>query len=117
VKTIVSGPVGSVTSTSISIECTPAYCPVARDEVFKQHLFKQIGDSIGRAAGQVVLRWILQKVVVVQTMSTNPINIKDNYDIMDFELSDEQMKQIDELTKTNYRIVDESLVQWCPNWD
>jgi diketogulonate reductase-like aldo/keto reductase len=55
--------------------------------------------------------------VVVKTMSTNPINIKDNYDIMDFELSDEQMKQIDELTKTNYRIVDESLVQWCPNWD
>lgn len=94
-----------------------AYCPVARGEVFKYRLFQEIGDAIGKTAGQVVLRWILQKGVTLQVMSTNPENIKNNYHLDDFTLSDAHMAQIDALTATQYRIVDESLVPWCPIWD
>ena len=49
-----------------------AYCSVARGEVFKRPLFAKIGAAYGKSAGQVVLRWILQKGVSVNVMSTNP---------------------------------------------
>ena len=68
-------------------------------------------------AGQVVLRWILQKGVSVNTMSTKPENIRANFDIMDFTLSSIDMDKIDALTKTNYRIVGKDLVPWAPDWD
>lgn len=94
-----------------------AYCPVARGEVFKYELFTTIGNAIGKTAGQVVLKWILQKGVTLQVMSTNPTNIQANYELDNWELSADHMAQINALTHTNYRIVDISLVPWCPTWD
>jgi len=59
----------------------------------------------------------VQQGVSVNTMSTNPVNIKNNYNIMDFELSAEDMTRISALTLQNYRIVDKTLVPWAPDWD
>ncbi len=94
-----------------------AYCPVARGQVFQYSLFDQIAQKHGKSSGQVVLRWILQKGVVTQVMSSNPKNIKLNYQIDDFELSQEDMLTIDELNQVNLRIVDRHLVPWAPEWD
>ncbi len=94
-----------------------AYSTVARGEVFKHPEFAKIGSTYGVTAGQVVLRWILQKGVSINTMSTKPANIKANYDIMGFVLSHVDMARIDALTKTNHRIVTEDLVPWAPEWD
>lgn len=94
-----------------------SYCSVARGEVFKQPVFDQLAKTYDRTAGQIVLRWILQQGVSVNTMSTNPENIKTNYDITDFELSADDMSRISELTKQNYRIVNKSIVPWAPEWD
>lgn len=94
-----------------------SYSSVARGEVFKYPLFAEIGEGYGKTAGQVVLRWILQKGVSVNTMSTKPENIRANFDIMDFTLSSIDMARIDALTHTNYRIVTSDLVPWAPEWD
>jgi 2,5-diketo-D-gluconate reductase B len=94
-----------------------SYCSVARGEVFKYPLFGEIGAAYGRTAGQVVLRWILQKGVSINTMSTKPANIRANFDVMDFTLSSIDMASIDAMTATNYRIVGEDLVPWAPQWD
>lgn len=94
-----------------------SYSSVARGEVFKQPLFADIGKVYGKNAGQVVLRWILQKGVSINTMSTKPENIRSNFDIMDFTLSSVDMARIDELTHRNYRIVTRDLVPWAPEWD
>ncbi len=94
-----------------------SYSSVARGEVFRYPDFAEIGKPYGKSAGQVVLRWILQKGVSVNTMSTNPVNIRANLDIMDFTLSSVDMARIDALTATNYRIVGEDLVPWAPQWD
>jgi 2,5-diketo-D-gluconate reductase B len=94
-----------------------SYCSVARGEVFKHPEFAEIGEGYGKSAGQVVLRWILQKGVSVNTMSTNPENIRANFDIMDFTLSCVDMARIEKLTHTGYRIVDKGLVPWAPDWD
>ncbi|MEM6461062.1 MAG: aldo/keto reductase [Pseudomonadota bacterium] len=94
-----------------------SYSSVARGEVFKHPLFAEIGEGYEKTAGQVVLRWILQKGVSVNTMSTNPENIRRNFDIMDFALSSVHMARIEKLTHTNYRIVTSDLVPWAPTWD
>lgn len=94
-----------------------AYCSVARGKVFDYPLFTELGEAYGRSPGQIVLRWILQKGVAVNTMSTKPDNIRANFDVMDFTLSSIDMARIDDLTKTNYRIVTRDLVKWAPDWD
>jgi 2,5-diketo-D-gluconate reductase B len=64
-----------------------------------------------------VLRWILQKGVPINTMSTKPENIRANFEVMDFTLSSIDMARIDALQRVGYRIVDKSLVPWAPDWD
>lgn len=94
-----------------------SYSSVARGEVFRHPEFAEIGASYGKTAGQVVLRWILQKGVSINTMSTNPDNIRANYDVMNFTLSSVDMARIEKKTQTDYRIVGKDLVPWAPDWD
>ena len=94
-----------------------SYCSVARGEVFKHPEFEKIGEGYGKSAAQVVLRWIIQKGVSINTMSTKPANIRANFDIMDFTLSSVDMERIEKLTHTGYRIVGQDLVPWAPDWD
>ncbi len=94
-----------------------SYCSVARGEVFKHPEFADIGQAYGKTAAQVVLRWILQKGVSINTMSTKQANIQANFDVMDFTLSSVDMAKIDAKTQIGYRIVDKTLVPWAPEWD
>ena len=71
----------------------------------------------GKTAAQVALRWILQKGVALNTMSTKAGNIKNNFEINDFSLSDDDMARIDALTANNFRVVTSDLVPWAPEWD
>lgn len=94
-----------------------SYASVARGEVFKHALFAEIGKGYEKSAAQVALRWILQKGVPLNTMSTKPDNIRANFEIMDFTLSSIDMERIDALTATGYRIVKTGLLPWVPEWD
>jgi 2,5-diketo-D-gluconate reductase B len=94
-----------------------SYCSVARGEVFKYGLFDEIGAGYGKSAAQVVLRWILQKGVSINTMSTKRANIQANFDVMDFTLSSIDMDRIEALTATNFRIVNRERVPDAPDFD
>ena len=94
-----------------------AYSSIARGKIFDYPLFAEIAAGYGKTAGQVALRWIVQKGVVVNTMSTKPDNIRANFDIMDFTLSSVDMARIDKLTHTNFRVVTKARVPWAPDWD
>jgi 2,5-diketo-D-gluconate reductase B len=94
-----------------------SYCSVARGEVFKYPLFAEIGAGYGKSAAQVVLRWILQTGVPINTMSTKAENIRANYEVMDFTLSSIDMARIDALNATNYRIVGKKSVPDAPDFD
>jgi len=94
-----------------------SYCSVARGEVFRHPLFDGIAAGYGKSAAQVVLRWILQKGVPVNTMSTKPANIRANFEVMDFTLSSVDLARIDALNAVGYRIVDRRLAPWAPAWD
>lgn len=94
-----------------------SYASVARGAVFEEPLFEELGRAYGRQAGQIVLRWILQKGVSINTMSTKPDNIRANFDVMDFTLSSVDMARIDALGARDYRIVDRAKSPFAPDWD
>ncbi len=94
-----------------------SYCSVARGEIFKYPELAEIGKKYGKSAAQVALRWILQKGVCINTMSTRVENIRANYNIMDFTLGDMDMARIDAKNHANYRIVTSDIAPWAPVWD
>ena len=53
-----------------------------------------IGKKYGKSAAQVALRWNVQRGVVVNAKSTKPERIRQNLDVFDFQLTDEEMKKI-----------------------
>ncbi|MGR3480647.1 aldo/keto reductase, partial [Salipiger marinus] len=94
-----------------------SYCSVARGEVFRHAIFAEIGAAYGKSAAQVVLRWILQTGVSINTMSTKPENIAANFDVMDFTLSSVDMARIGAMTATGHRVVSRDLVPYAPEFD
>lgn len=58
-----------------------------------------IADVHGVSSAQVILRWNLQRNIVVIPGSSNPDHIKENLDIFGFELSDDEMEQIKALNR------------------
>jgi diketogulonate reductase-like aldo/keto reductase len=58
-----------------------------------------IAKAHGVSAAQVILRWDLQRSIVVIPGSSNPNHIKENLDLFGFELTDEEMEQIGALDR------------------
>ena len=68
-------------------------------ELFNNSVIKKIANEHNVSSAQVILRWNLQKGVVVIPGSSNPEHIRENNDIYDFELTNKEMKQINDLDK------------------
>ena len=60
---------------------------------------KAIADAHGVSSAQVILRWDLQRGIVVIPGSSNPDHIRENLDLFGFELTDDEMKQIAQLDR------------------
>ncbi|HEX9018414.1 MAG TPA: aldo/keto reductase [Anaerolineaceae bacterium] len=65
-----------------------------KQNLFTHETLTQIASRHGKTVGQVVLRWNVQRGVVVIPKSTHKERIQENLDIFDFELSDGDMEQI-----------------------
>jgi len=94
-----------------------SYCSVARGKALQNPIIISIAQQYQRTPAQIVLKWILQKGISVNAMSTSDDNIRSNFRLSDFSLSNMDMARIDELGKQAYRIVDKHLVPWAPDWD
>ena len=73
-----------------------AWAPFAegRNNLFQNELLVAIGKKYGKSVGQVVLRWLMQRSFVALAKSTHKARIAENFDVFDFELSDDDMQQI-----------------------
>ena len=60
---------------------------------------KTIGDQYGMSIAQVILRWLIQRGIIVFPKSSAEGRMKENIDLFDFELSDEDMEKIKTLDK------------------
>lgn len=68
-------------------------------ELFNDETIVEIANNHNVTSAQVILRWNLQKGVVVIPGSSNPDHIKENTEIYDFELSEEEMNKINSLDR------------------
>ena len=67
--------------------------------LLEEPLFAELGKKYGKFAAQIILRWHMQDGNIVIPGSRNPDHIKANFDLFDFELTDEEMAQIAALNK------------------
>ena len=63
-------------------------------ELLTDGTITSIAQAHGVSAAQVILRWDLQRGVVVIPGSSNPDHIRENLDLFGFELTEEEMAQI-----------------------
>jgi 2,5-diketo-D-gluconate reductase A len=76
---------------------TEAWSPLAQGQVLEDPAIVEIAERHSRTTGQVVIRWHLQIGNVVIPKSVTPERIEQNFDVFDFELSDSEVKAINEL--------------------
>ncbi|MBQ8680724.1 MAG: aldo/keto reductase [Treponema sp.] len=90
--------------------------------LIEEPIFSELGKKYGKSPAQIILRWHTQMGFVVIPGSKNVEHIKDNFDIMDFTLTAEEMAGIAKLDKGEryYHRTDEQLVQfaaWKPEFE
>jgi len=86
-----------------------------RKGIFTNETLKSIGDKYGKSNAQVIVRWLIQRGVIVLAKSTHIDRMKQNIDVFDFELSDEDMKLIasmDEGSSAFFSHRDPKIVEW-----
>jgi 2,5-diketo-D-gluconate reductase B len=91
-----------------------AYSPLARGKVPRDETLRAIGEAHGKTAGQVALRWLLDKpnVSTIPKASSHERRVE-NFEVFDFELSDDERARIDALPKDE-RVIDPG---WAPDWE
>ena len=85
-----------------------AWAPFAegKHNIFQNEVLAEIGQKYGKANGQVILRWLMQRGIVVIPKSVHKNRMEENFDVFDFELSDEDMQTIAKLDKDESQFFD-----------
>lgn len=65
-----------------------------KNNIFGNEVLNEIGAKYGKSAAQVILRFLIQSDVVVIPKSTHKERMEENFNVFDFELSDEDMSRI-----------------------
>lgn len=74
-----------------------AWGPLGQGNLISEPTINHIADKHGKTAAQVMIRWHLQNDIVVIPKSVTPSRIVENTQVFDFELSLDEMNQIDSL--------------------
>lgn len=86
-----------------------------RGDMFNLPELKAIGEKYGKTVAQVILRWHIQRGVVVIPKSTHIERMEENFNVFDFELTDEDIEAISALDKKQssfFSHTDPNMVQW-----
>lgn len=86
-----------------------------RNDLFNNPVLKEIAAMHGKSTAQVMLRWNIQRSVVVIPKSTHIERMQENFDVFDFELSTAQMdeiKALDTRTSAFFSHQDPNMVEW-----
>lgn len=68
-----------------------------KNDYFNNPVLKKIGDRHGKTVAQTALRFLLQSDVVLIPKSTHKNRMEENFDVFDFTLSEDEMKEIEAL--------------------
>jgi 2,5-diketo-D-gluconate reductase A len=78
---------------------TEAWAPIAKGRLLDDRLIAEIAEGHDRTPAQVVLRWHIQRGSIVFPKSATPERIRENFEIFDFELSDDEVRRIEGLDR------------------
>ena len=90
--------------------------------LIEEPIFAELGKKYNKSSAQIILKWHTQMGFLVIPGASNPEHIKQNIDLFDFRLTDEDMSKIAKINKNKryYIRTDEQLTQfasWMPNLD
>jgi len=106
--------------TKVKAECARhgmavvAYSPVAKGRIKSDQTLTRIGQTHGKTAAQVCLRWLVQQNVAAIPRTSRIERLSENIDIFDFVLSAEEMRLISQMGSAKGRLTD---FGFAPKWD
>lgn len=86
-----------------------------RNNLFTNETLVSIGKKYNKSSAQVMLRWLLQRGVIVACKSTHIERMQENINVFDFELTEEDMNSIKTLDTSNslfFSHNDPNMVEW-----
>lgn len=92
-----------------------AYSPLGRGKAMDAPLIAELAQKYSKSKGLIVLRWHMQNASVVAIpKASSEEHIRDNFNIFDFEIDQDDMQKIDALKKNHDRLIDPD---FAPKWD
>ena len=86
-----------------------------RNNLFTNEILVSIGKKYNKSSAQVMLRWLIQRGVIVACKSTHIERMQENINVFDFELTEEDMNSIKKLDTSNslfFSHYDPNMVEW-----
>lgn len=86
-----------------------------RNSLFTNEALITIGKKYSKSAAQVMLRWLIQRGVIIACKSTHIERMEENFNVFDFKLSADDMKEINNLDTSNslfFNHQDPKMVEW-----
>ena len=90
-----------------------------KNDIFKNAVLSGIGEKYGKSSAQVILRWLIQRGIIVIPKSVKIERMKQNFDIFDFALAPDDMAAIAALDTDKTLFFDHrdaERVKWLVNW-
>ena len=94
-----------------------AYCPLFRGEVAKNSVIKKLSEKYNKTPAQVTLRWIIQQQSVAIPKTVKKRRLKENIDIFDFKINEEDMDLIHSLARGQRQVPNSETNPFLGAWD
>lgn len=99
---------------------TESWGPFAegKNDIFNNELLVSISKKYNKSVAQIILRWIVQRGIVVIPKSVRKERMKENFEIFDFELSEddsEKIKNLDTKTSLFFDHRNPEIIKWMGN--
>ena len=78
---------------------TQAWSPIAQGAVLDDPVITAIAEKYGKTASQVTLRWHVERGDIVFPKTTKEERMRENFDIFDFALTQEEVEQVSALDR------------------
>ncbi len=85
-----------------------AYSPLVRGEKFNDIKLLEISNNYNKTPAQIIIRWAIQQGISTIPKSANFSRIKENFDVFDFEISEEDILKMNGFNE-NYRVVEDPM--------
>ncbi len=93
---------------------TEAWSPIAQGKVLDDPTILRVAERYGKTASQVTLRWHVQRGDIVFPKSVTRSRVEENFDIFDFELSEDDLREITALDRNERTGPDPDTFNYIP---